>query len=58
LAVVKLDLANLTGVTVDRFGSQAATYLRIADMGPGGAVGVITWVRRVASGCTPHQCRN
>jgi len=38
---VKLDLANLTGVTVDRFGSQAATYLRIADMGPGGAVGVI-----------------
>lgn len=39
--MLKLDLANLTGVTVDRFGSQAATYSRIADMGPGGAVGVI-----------------
>ena len=39
--MLKLDLANLTGAAVDRFGSQAATYSRIADMGPGGAVGVI-----------------
>ena len=33
--MLKLDLANLTGVTVDSFGSQAATYSRIADLGPG-----------------------
>jgi hypothetical protein len=39
--VLKLDLATITGGTVDRFGSQAATYARIADMGPGSAVGVI-----------------
>jgi quercetin dioxygenase-like cupin family protein len=39
--VLKVDLANLTGVSVDRFESQAATYSRIADIGPRGAVGMI-----------------
>jgi hypothetical protein len=39
--VLKLDLSTITGVTVDRFGSQAATYARIGDMGLGSAVGVI-----------------
>ena len=39
--MLKLDLANLTSETIDRFRSQAATYARIADMGPGGAVAVI-----------------
>lgn len=39
--MLKLDLAAITGVKVSRFGSQAATHTRIADMGPGSAVGVI-----------------
>jgi quercetin dioxygenase-like cupin family protein len=40
-AVLKLDLAAIAGVKVSRFGSQAATHTRIADMGPRSAVGVI-----------------
>ena len=53
--MLKLDLGNLNGVTVDRFGSQAATYSRIADLGPGGAVGVIRLGPQGRLGLHPAQ---
>lgn len=37
----KLDQGEIAGATVDRYGSQGATHARIADMGPGSAVGVL-----------------
>ncbi|MHB8717932.1 MAG: AraC family ligand binding domain-containing protein [Candidatus Dormibacteria bacterium] len=51
--MLKIDLATVEGAAIDRFGSQAATHARIAEMGQGSAVGVIRLGRKGRLGRHP-----